>query len=87
MDGIIVKRTLNSSVLVTWTPVEMSSDETGGSPLYVVTYNPSDGGRTSSSITPSNSVTLPGLDSGVSYVISVLVAFVMNKDNITHGMY
>ena len=89
MDGITVKRTVNSSVLVTWTPVEMSSDETGGSHLYIVTYNPLDGGRTSSSITTSNSVSLPGLDSGDSYVISVLVTFerVMSKDDLTPGMY
>ena len=89
MDGITVKRKPDSSVLVNWKPVKMTSDETGGSPLYIITYTPSDGGRTGSINTTSNSVTLTGLDSGVSYVISVQVTIgkVMNKEDITPGKY
>ena len=89
VDGITVKRTLDSSVLVTWIPVEMISDDNRGSPLYNVTYTPSDGGSTASMNTTSNSVTLTGLDSEVTYVISVVVTIGtgMNKEDITPGMY
>ena len=89
MNGTTVKRTLNSSVLVTWTPVETSSEDNKGSPLYNVTYAPSDGGSTVNILTATNSVNLTGLNSGVSYVISVLVTFerVMNKEDLTPGMY
>ena len=87
VDGITVKRTSGSSVLVTWIPVEMSSDDSRGSPLYNVTYTPSDRGSTGSILTTTNSVNLTGLTSGDSYVISVLVTFVMNKEYITPGMY
>ena len=89
VDGITVKRMLDSSVRVTWIPVEMTSDETGGSPLYIVTYTPSDRGHTGSINTTLNSVTLAGLNSGVSYVIAVQVTFgkVTNNKDITPGMY
>ena len=69
VDGITIKRAWNNSVIVTWILVETSSDDSRGSPLYIVTYTPLDGGRTGSINTTSNSVTLTGLDSGVSYVI------------------
>ena len=89
VDGITIKRTSDSSVLVTWKPVNMSFDETRGSPLYIVTYTSSDGRSNDSITTTSNSVTLTGLDSGVSYVISVQITIggVKNKEDITPGMY
>ena len=89
VDGITVKRTLNSSVLVTWIPMAMSSEDSRGSPQYNVTYAPSDGGSTGSIITTTSSVTLTGLDSGVTYVISVQVTTgkLMNKEDLTPGMY
>ena len=89
MDGITVKRTSGSSVLVTWIPVEMISDDSRGSPLYIVTYTPLDGGRSGSVITATNSVNLTGLNSRVTYVISVQVTIgrVVNKEDITPGMY
>ena len=88
MNGITVKRIVGGSVLVTWIPVEMSSNDSRDSPLYNVTYTPSDGGHTSSIITATNSVNLTGLNSGGSYVISVQVTtrIVMNKDDAL-GMY
>ena len=89
VDGIIIKRASNNSVIVTWILVETSSADSRGSPLYIVTYIPLDGGHTGSMNTTSNSVTLTGLDSGVSYVISVQVTFgkVMNEEDIPPGMY
>ena len=67
--------------------MKMTSDETV--PLYIVTYTPLDGGRTGNINTTSNSVILTGLNSGVSYVISVQVTIgkVMNDADITPGMY
>ena len=67
----------------------MNSDETGRLFSYIVTYTPLDGGSTGSVITSTNSVTLTGLNSGVAYVISVLVTTskVVNKEDLTPGMY
>ena len=75
MDDITVKRTLDSSVLVTWTPVKTTPNKTRGSPLYTVTYTPTDGGPTGSINTNSDSVTLTGLNLGVTYVITLQVTF------------
>ena len=67
----------------------LSYAEAKGFPLYIVTYTRQDGGSTGSINTTSNSVTITGLDSGGSYVISVSVTTGngMYKGNVTSGMY
>ena len=87
VDGVTVEWTSDNSILVTW--MGLSYAEAKGFPLYTVTYTPRDGGSTGSINTTSNSVTLTGLDPGVTYVISVLVTTGkgMYKGDTTSGMY
>ena len=87
VDGVSAKWTSDNSILVTW--MGLSYAEAKGFPLYIVTYTPRDGSSRGSINTTSNSVNLTGLDSGVSYIISVLVTTGkgMYKGDATSGMY
>ena len=61
----------DGSVLLSWQPLSLT--EAKGFPLYIVSYKSVDGSSRESVNTTSSSVVISGLNSKVSYIISVLV--------------
>ena len=61
----------DGSVLLSWQP--LSHTEAKGFPLYIVSYKSVDGSSKGSVSTTSSSVVISGLNSKISYIISVQV--------------